>query len=79
VAYWGQDSSGTEKSLASYCYDNTYDIIVVGFADVWGNGGDLQINLANQYTLLSPPSLPSSCRQLTVRARARVCVCVCAA
>jgi hypothetical protein len=49
VAYWGQDSSGTEKSLTSYCYDNTYDIIVVGFADVWGNGGDLQINLANQY------------------------------
>jgi len=53
VAYWGQDSSGTEKSLASYCLDSTYDIIVVGFADVWGTGGDLQINLANQYT---PPS-----------------------
>ena len=49
VAYWGQDSSGTEKSLASYCLDGTYDIIVVGFADVWGTGGDLQINLANQY------------------------------
>jgi hypothetical protein len=53
VAYWGQDSSGTEKSLASYCLDSTYDIIVVGFADVWGTGGDLQINLANQYT---PPT-----------------------
>jgi hypothetical protein len=48
VGYWGQDSSGSEGSLASYCSDNTYDIIVLGFAPQFGNGGDFQINFAGQ-------------------------------
>lgn len=64
VAYWGQDSSGTEKSLASYCLDSTYDIIVVGFADVWGTGGDLQINLANHCGDVFPGTALLNCPQV---------------
>ncbi|KAJ3118840.1 Chitinase 1 [Phlyctochytrium bullatum] len=30
-AYWGQNSGGTQKSLAEYCQDNRYTTIAVGF------------------------------------------------
>jgi len=35
VVYWGQNGSGEEGTLASYCADSTYDVIILAFVDMF--------------------------------------------
>lgn len=44
AVYWGQDSSGSQGSLASYCQSSDADIFLLSFADGFPN---LDLNFAN--------------------------------
>lgn len=46
AVYWGQNSAGSQKSLASYCQDSTIDIIPISFLTAFGVGA-YQLNFAN--------------------------------
>ncbi|TFY81722.1 hypothetical protein EWM64_g2299 [Hericium alpestre] len=47
-SYWGQNTSGDQKSLDEYCRDDTVDIIMAGFMNVYNStGGQPEINFAN--------------------------------
>ncbi|EIW57168.1 glycoside hydrolase [Trametes versicolor FP-101664 SS1] len=48
AVYWGQDSSGNQKSLASYCQDSTIDVFPIAFLYIFrGTGGEPVIDFAN--------------------------------
>lgn len=35
VGYWGQNGGNMEKGLSEYCTSSVYDIIIIGFVDVF--------------------------------------------
>ncbi|KAF8268137.1 glycoside hydrolase superfamily [Lactarius quietus] len=48
AVYWGQDGSGNQQDISTYCKDSTVDNIIIAFLDVfYGQGGQPEINLAN--------------------------------
>lgn len=47
--YWGQNSAGSQGTLASYCAENDADIFILSFLDVFGLEAP-QLNLANACT-----------------------------
>ncbi|CCG84295.1 protein of unknown function [Taphrina deformans PYCC 5710] len=46
VVYWGQNSAGSQGSLATYCQDSTIDIIPISFLTAFGVGA-YSLNFAN--------------------------------
>ncbi|GMM48472.1 chitinase [Pichia kluyveri] len=45
--YWGQNSAGTQETLASYCQSESADIYILSFMDIFGYSYSPQINFAN--------------------------------
>lgn len=35
VGYWGQNGGNKEKGLSEYCTSSVYDIIIIGFVDMF--------------------------------------------
>jgi len=67
VIYWGQESDGSEQSLATYCATGHYDIIVIGFVYLFPTASGSQypgmnfaghcetsLDSANPYVLICP-------------------------
>ncbi|KAI0819264.1 glycoside hydrolase [Trametes gibbosa] len=48
AVYWGQDSSGNQQHLSSYCQDSTIDVFPIAFLYIFrGTGGEPVIDFAN--------------------------------
>ncbi|KAH9847252.1 glycoside hydrolase [Lenzites betulinus] len=48
AVYWGQDSSGNQQRLSSYCQDSTIDVFPIAFLYIFrGTGGEPVIDFAN--------------------------------
>jgi chitinase len=48
TSYWGQDGSGNQQDISTYCKDDTVNHIIIAFLNVFfGQGNEPEINLAN--------------------------------
>ncbi|KAH9884038.1 hypothetical protein C8Q73DRAFT_661404, partial [Cubamyces lactineus] len=63
-SYWGQNSYGAthsdtanfQKSLATYCQDDSIDVLPIAFLNVFfGTGGQPSIDLSNVSTITLTP------------------------
>jgi len=45
IGYWGQNAQFGETSLASYCDQNSYDVINLSFMMLWGRGQEPIVDL----------------------------------
>lgn len=55
--YWGQNSAGTETSLASYCQNTPGDIYIISFINEFGSGRSMSMNIHGYYNYISGTKL----------------------